>query len=112
MHVAPVLLDFLAGHPGVSARSFFVDRIVNLHDEGFDVAVRIAHLPDSGLTAVRVGAVRRVVVASPDYLAAHGTRGRRPNWHVTTPSGSRRPVGRARPGRSTHPGASNAPTAN
>jgi DNA-binding transcriptional LysR family regulator len=72
MHVAPVLLDFLDRHPGVTARAFFVDRIVNLHDEGFDVAVRIAHLPDSGLTAVRVGAVRRVVVASPDYLAAHG----------------------------------------
>lgn len=72
MHVAPVLLDFLAAHPGVSARCFFVDRIVNLHDEGFDVAVRIAHLPDSGLTAVRVGTVRRVVVASADYLAARG----------------------------------------
>jgi DNA-binding transcriptional LysR family regulator len=72
MHVAPVLLDFLDAHPGVSARSFFVDRIVNLHDEGFDVAVRIAHLPDSGLTAVRVGAVRRLVVAAPDYLAQHG----------------------------------------
>ena len=72
MHVAPVLLDFLDAHPGVSARSFFVDRIVNLHEEGFDVAVRIAHLPDSGLTAVRVGAMRRVVVASPAYLAEHG----------------------------------------
>jgi DNA-binding transcriptional LysR family regulator len=73
LHVAPVLLDFLAEQPGVTARCFFVDRIVNLHDEGFDVAVRIAHLPDSGLTAVRVGAVRRVVVASPEYLAVHGT---------------------------------------
>lgn len=72
MHVAPVLLDFLDRHAGVTARALFVDRIVNLHDEGFDVAVRIAHLPDSGLTAVRVGAVRRVVVASPQYLDAHG----------------------------------------
>ena len=72
MHVAPVVLDFLAAHPGVTARCFFVDRIVNLHDEGFDVALRIAQLPDSGLTAVKVGAVRRVVVASPEYFAAHG----------------------------------------
>lgn len=71
MHVAPVMLDFLAAHPGVTARCFLVDRIVNLHDEGYDVAVRIAQLPDSGLTAVKVGAVRRVVVASPEYLAAH-----------------------------------------
>jgi DNA-binding transcriptional LysR family regulator len=73
MHIAPVLLDFLADHPEVSARCFFVDRIVNLHDEGYDVAVRIAHLPDSGLTALQVGTMRRVVVASPGYLAAHGT---------------------------------------
>lgn len=72
IHVTPVLLDFLAAHPKVSARTFFVDHIVHLLDEGFDVAVRIAHLPDSGLTAVRVGHVRRVIVASPDYLAARG----------------------------------------
>lgn len=72
VHVAPVLLDFLAQHPQVSARSFFADQIVHLLDEGLDVAVRIAHLPDSGLTAVRAGQVRRVVVASPQYLAQHG----------------------------------------
>ena len=72
MHVAPLVLDFLAAHAGVTARCLFVDRIVHLHDEGFDVALRIAHLPDSGLTAVKVGAVRRVVVGAPDYLAAHG----------------------------------------
>ena len=72
IHVTPVLLGFLAAHPKVSARTFFADHIVHLLDEGFDVAVRIAHLPDSGLTAVRVGHVRRVIVASPDYLAARG----------------------------------------
>ena len=72
IHVTPVLLDFLAANPKVSARTFFADHIVHLLDEGFDVAVRIAHLPDSGLTAVRVGHVRRVIVASPDYLAARG----------------------------------------
>ena len=72
LHVAPLVLDYLDRHPRVQVRTLFVDRIVHLVDEGYDVAVRIAHLPDSGLTAVRVGAVRRVVVASPAYLAAHG----------------------------------------
>ena len=72
MHVTPVLLDFLAQHPQVSARSYFVDHIVHLFEEGFDVAVRIAHLPDSGLTAIGVGHVRRVIVASPAYLAERG----------------------------------------
>ncbi len=72
LHVAPVLLDFLARHPKVNARTLFVDRIVHLIDEGFDVAVRIARLPDSSLTAVPVGLVRPVIVASPDYLAEHG----------------------------------------
>ena len=72
MHVAPVLLDFLAQHPHVSARTFFADHIVHLLEEGYDVAVRIAHLPDSGLTAICVGHVRRVMVASPAYLARRG----------------------------------------
>ena len=72
MHVAPLLLGFLAQHPQVTARSHFSDQIVHLLDEGFDLALRIAHLPDSGLTAVRVGHVRRVVIASPQYLAEHG----------------------------------------
>lgn len=72
MHIAPLLLDFLQAHPQVTARALFVDRVVDLLDEGVDVALRIAHLPDSSLTAVRVGQVRRVVVASPDYLARHG----------------------------------------
>jgi DNA-binding transcriptional LysR family regulator len=72
LHVAPLLLDFLAQHSEVGARAFFVDRLVHLLDEGFDIAVRIAHLPDSGLTAVSVGSMRRVIVASPAYLARRG----------------------------------------
>ena len=71
-HVAPHVLDFVARHPAANVRALFVDRIVDLVEEGVDVAVRIAHLPDSSLTAVRVGSVRRVVCASPAYLAAHG----------------------------------------
>lgn len=72
-HVAPVVCDFLDRHPDVSARVFFTNRVVHLIDEGFDVALRIASLPDSGLTAVPVGALRQVLVASPAYLARHGT---------------------------------------
>ena len=53
-------------------RTLFVNRLVHLLDEGMDVAIRIAPLPDSGLTAVQVGALRRLVVASPAYLAQHG----------------------------------------
>jgi DNA-binding transcriptional LysR family regulator len=72
LHVAPVVLDFLERHPAIDVRLLLVDRVVDLIDEGFDVAVRIAHLPDSSLAAVRVGAVRRVVCASPAYLERHG----------------------------------------
>jgi DNA-binding transcriptional LysR family regulator len=72
LHVTPVVLDFLSRHPQVSLRAHYVDHIVHLMDEGFDVALRIAHLPDSGLTAIRVGHVRRVVIASPAYLAERG----------------------------------------
>jgi DNA-binding transcriptional LysR family regulator len=73
MHVAPIVLAFLARHPEVSIRMVLLDRIADLMDEGFDVAVRIAHLPDSTLMAQKVGAVRRVVCASPAYLGLHGT---------------------------------------
>jgi DNA-binding transcriptional LysR family regulator len=76
LHVAPVLFDFLERHPQVSARTFFVDRVVNLLDEGMDVAVRIAQLPDSGLTATAVGAMRVVVVAAPAYIAKNGAPAR------------------------------------
>ncbi|WKB51254.1 LysR family transcriptional regulator [Eleftheria terrae] len=72
LHVAPLVLDFLDAHPRMRVRTFFVDRVVHLIDEGLDVAVRIAHLPDSSLTALPVGMVRRVVVAAPTYLAARG----------------------------------------
>lgn len=73
IHVAPLVQDFLDLYPQVSARLLLLDRVANLIDEGFDLAVRIAHLQDSSLRAIRVGHVRRVVVASPDYLARHGT---------------------------------------
>src|SRR3546814_18684594 len=69
MHVGPVVLGVLERFPGVAARTLCVVRVVDLIDERMDVALRIALLPDSGLTAVRVGEVRRVVCAAPGYLA-------------------------------------------
>ncbi len=71
-HVAPIVFDFLSRHPNVTARTLLLDRVVDLVEEGLDVAVRIAELPDSALSAIRVGAVRSVVCASPDYLTRHG----------------------------------------
>lgn len=71
-HVTPVLVDYLKRYPEVDVQCVFVDRIVNLVEEGLDVAVRIGELPDSSLQARRVGQVRRVVVASPAYLREHG----------------------------------------
>lgn len=72
MYVAPILGDFLDAYPLVEARTLFVDRIVNVMDEGLDVAIRIGNLPDSSLTAVRAGTVRSVTFAAPDYLREHG----------------------------------------
>ncbi|RYF55247.1 MAG: LysR family transcriptional regulator, partial [Comamonadaceae bacterium] len=71
-HVAPIVLDFLQAQPRVQARTLFVNRVVHLLEEDMDVAVRIAHLHDSGLTALQVGSLRQLVVASPEYLVRHG----------------------------------------
>ena len=73
MHVVPVVTEFLDRFPEVSAACWFVDRVVNIVDEGVDVAVRIGELPDSSAQAIRVGAVRRVICAAPAYLERHGT---------------------------------------
>ena len=68
----PIVDDFLDLYPAVSVRLLLLDRPVNLVDEGVDIALRVAHLPNSSLIAVRLGGdVRRVVVASPRYLADH-----------------------------------------
>lgn len=68
----PIVDDFLDAYPMVSVRLLLFDRPVNLIEEGIDLALRIAELPDSSLIATRVGSeVRKVVVASPEYLAHH-----------------------------------------
>ena len=70
--VAPLLLEFLEQHPKLTARALFVDRVVDLIEEGLDVAVRLAHLADASFSAIRVGSVREVILASPAYLERHG----------------------------------------
>lgn len=72
LYVTPVLVRYLQQYPEVDAQCLFLDRVVNVVEEGIDVAVRIGELPDSSLQAVRVGRVRRVLVAAPSYLKAQG----------------------------------------
>lgn len=72
LYVTPILGDFLEKYQLVSCRTLFVDRMVNLMDEGLDVAIRIGNLPDSSLVAVRAGTVRWVMFAAPQYLKKHG----------------------------------------
>lgn len=70
--LTPILVDLLDRYPDISIDTLFVDRVVHLFDEGIDIAVRIADLPDSSLAAIRVGGVRPLLCASPDYLVAAG----------------------------------------
>ena len=72
LHVLPLVQGFLGGHPQVNIRLLLLDRVVSLVDEGLDLGVRIGQLPDSSLRALRVGQVRRVVCATPQYIARHG----------------------------------------
>lgn len=73
LHVLPVVAEFVKAYPEIDVRMLLADRVVNLFEEHVDLAVRIGDLPDSSLVATRVGAVRRVVCASPAYFAARGT---------------------------------------
>ena len=70
--VTPIVAEYLQTYPEVSASCLFLDRIVNMMDEGVDVAIRIGELPDSSMQAIRVGQVRRVICAAPGYLKKHG----------------------------------------
>ncbi|KJS42049.1 MAG: LysR family transcriptional regulator [Roseovarius sp. BRH_c41] len=70
--LAPLVCEFLALYPRVTVSVLLLDRVVNLVEEGVDVAARIGPLPDSGLMARKVGTVHRILVASPAYLVARG----------------------------------------
>jgi DNA-binding transcriptional LysR family regulator len=72
LHVSPVVSAYLKRFPEVGADLRLSDRMINLVEDGVDLAVRIGHLPDSTLVARQVGEMRRIVVASKDYLKAHG----------------------------------------
>ncbi|MCE9571074.1 MAG: LysR family transcriptional regulator [Rhodocyclales bacterium] len=71
-HVAPLLMDFMVENPEVTVRLELSDRLVDLVEENVDCAIRIGDLADSSLISIRLGEMRRVVVASPDYLTKFG----------------------------------------
>jgi len=72
MHLGPAVNDFLQQHPDIEFDIDFNDRTVDLMQEGFDLAVRIARLPDSSLIARRLASMNAVLCASPDYLERNG----------------------------------------
>jgi len=72
VHVVPVAAAFLKAYPEIVLRLRLSDRIVRLQEEHIDLGIRIGALPDSGIVARRIGAIRTVVCASPEYLASRG----------------------------------------
>lgn len=73
LHVTPVVLDFLAAYPEVNVRLVLADHVIDLLDHHVEAAIRIGHLSDTGLVAAKVGELRWLTCASPDYLARMGT---------------------------------------
>ena len=73
LHVLPVVAEFLKVYPDIDIRIVLADRVLNLHEDAVDIAVRIGALPDSSLIATRIGTIRQIVCGSPGYFAAKGT---------------------------------------
>ncbi len=71
-HIAPALGDYMDRYPALGIDIDFNDRLVDVIDEGYDIAIRIADLPDSSLVARRLAPCRRVIIASPAYWEAQG----------------------------------------
>lgn len=72
LHIAPLIPEFLDRYPGIEIDMVMDDRIVDLVDEGFDVAIRAGAMPDSALIARILAPIRNVLCASPGYVAEHG----------------------------------------
>src|SRR4051812_15376742 len=105
LHLKPVVARYLDANPEVTLALDLTDRFVDLIDEGYDVAIRIAALADSSLIARRLAPARRILCAAPGYLARHGepttpaeltthrclcygTVARHADWHLTGPDGT------------------------
>jgi DNA-binding transcriptional LysR family regulator len=73
VYLTPIIADFLAAYPDVDVDLRLADRVMNLADEGIDIALRIGELRDSSLVAIKLGQIRYVVCASPAYLKQNGT---------------------------------------
>jgi DNA-binding transcriptional LysR family regulator len=71
-YITPIVVEYLRRYPDADVECRFLDRVVNVMDEGIDVAIRIGTLPDSSYQALPVGRVRQVVCAAPQYLSARG----------------------------------------
>jgi DNA-binding transcriptional LysR family regulator len=72
MYVTPVIVEYLERYPEMKITALFLDRVVNLIEEGVDVGIRIGTLADSSMKAMRVGSVRPMLCASPGYLKKNG----------------------------------------
>lgn len=72
LYIAPIVSEFCSLYPDVDVQLVLLDRVTNMVDEGFDIALRIGRMPDSSLKAAAIGSVRRVVTGSPDYLRERG----------------------------------------
>lgn len=72
LYVMPIITAYQRAFRETTVSALFVDRVVNLLDEGLDIGIRIGQLPDSSLRAIRVGQVRRLICASAGYLKKHG----------------------------------------
>ncbi len=72
LHLLPAIIGFMKAYQDVDVRFLLSDRVVNLLEERVDLALRIGELPDSSLVATRLGSIRRVTCASPQYLKQRG----------------------------------------
>ncbi|WP_027859372.1 LysR family transcriptional regulator [Marinobacterium jannaschii] len=72
LYITPVIVEYLQRYPETEVDALFVDRVVNLLEEGLDVGIRIGELADSSMRALKVGAVRLLLCASPEYLKVAG----------------------------------------